>query len=134
LAKDSGFELGFGRFNSMVRAHHESDAEFYGRREPDMDQLASDRAERRDKAMGVERAPLGPLPGGGKAVLTVAIPVVISGHEGQRGQWVRGGPINYEVTLKDTKVVLKNGGAGSREIEFDLDGLKAALQILEDYR
>lgn len=77
--------------------------------------------------------PLGSLPGGGKAVLRVSIPVKVGGYTGQRDQWTEHEQ-DYNVSLDGDKVVLHNTGHDGRKITFDRAGLDAALNVLENYQ
>jgi hypothetical protein len=108
----------------------------------DLTQAASDRryerimdreeakAERRKERA---RATLGPLPGGGKAVLRVSIPVKLGGYTGQRDLWEEI-ERDYNVSLDGDSVVLHDTGTAGRKITFDRVGLEAALAVLRDYQ
>jgi hypothetical protein len=122
LAKDSGYEVGFGWFNAGPN-----------KREEDMGHIQPAEVKAAQRRALDERARLGPLPGGGKAVLKVSIPVRMAGNTGQSGEWVQGGDTNYDVTFDGDFVVLRSDGADNRVIKFNRKGLEAALRILEDY-
>lgn len=66
-----------------------------------------------------------------KAVLTVTIDVTTR-RLGQRDQ-IESGTRPYKVTLKEHGVVVLENTRGDDSIQFDYEGLEAALKILEDY-
>jgi hypothetical protein len=89
-------------------------------------------ARRNDRIAREERATLGPLPGGGSAVLRVSIPVKVGGFTGQRDQWEETERDFNVVIRADGKLIFKDVGDGT-QITIDRAGLAAAVAVLEDY-
>ena len=64
--------------------------------------------------------------------IKISIPVTVGGYTGQRDQWEEH-TNDYNVAVKDGKVVLDSPGAFRRRITINLEELGQAVELHNEY-